>query len=302
MRRLNEGKQRRIMKRTSAWVRQQEILRALAGRDEVGAAKLAGLFHVTSMTIWRDLEVLERKGRIIRTHGGALLAAPSVAAFAFQDRRQVMLAEKTAIGLAAARLVKPGMTVILDTGTTTLEVARALGGIPRLKVLTSSLAIASALLAHADLELVLLGGTVSKGSPDLSGALTEKNLASFRAELAFVGADALGPRGFYTNSQEIAGVSRAIIASAQRTILVADSAKFGSTAFVRIAGWDAIAGWLTDAGLSAAARKWGVRTLNMLLLATPEAPSGAGNACGNRERQRQRHDRCAAARAPREQP
>lgn len=244
------------MKKTSASLRRQGILQLLSGREEVGAAELAVRFHVTAMTIWRDLDVLAQEGRITRTHGGAMLAASSVVAFAFQARRQAQMAQKRAIARAAAQWVKPGMTVILDTGTTTLEVARVLGGIPRLKVLTSSLAIASALLAHGDMELVLLGGTVSKDSPDLYGPVTEDNLAAFRADLAFVGADALDARGFYTSSLPIVRVSRAMIASAQRAILVADSSKFGHNAFVRIAGWNRIDTVITDDGLAPKALSW----------------------------------------------
>jgi len=258
------------MKEQSSLLRRQRILQALAGREEVSAAALASRFHVTTMTIWRDLEVLERAKRITRTHGGALLSAPVVAAFAFQARQQCHLAEKAAIGRAAARQVKPGMTIILDTGTTTLEVARALGGIARLKVLTSSLAIASVLLANDALELVLLGGTVSPGSPDLSGALTEDNLAEFRADLAFVGADAMDQHGLYTRNQGIARVSRAMIANAQRTLLVADSSKFGRTAFVRFAAWDAVDGWVTDDELPADARRWAKKTVRNVV----QVPAG----------------------------
>jgi len=229
--------------------RQESILAFLAGSDEVSVPELTAHFNVAAMTIRRDLSHLAEQGLITRTHGGAILAAPSVVAFAFQQRRQTQMAQKLAIAGAAVRMVKPGMTVILDTGTTTLEVARLLGKIPRLKVLTSSLAVASVLLAHDDLELVLLGGTASKGSPDLSGPLTELNLAAFRADLAFISADALDERGFYTGIQEIANVSRAMIASARHTILVADSSKFGKNAFVRIAGWETIDHVIVDDGL-----------------------------------------------------
>jgi DeoR/GlpR family transcriptional regulator of sugar metabolism len=244
------------MNTTSSSLRINKILEALAGREEVSVAELTERFQVTSMTIRRDLDILEQQGRITRTHGGTRLAAPSIVAFKFQKRRQSCLAEKRAIARAAAELVKPGMTVILDTGTTTLEVARALGGIPQLNVLTSSLAIASALLAYSNLELVLLGGTVSKNSPDLSGPLTEDNLAAFRADLAFIGADAVDARGLYTSSQQIARVSRAMIANARRTILVADSSKFGKTAFVRFTGWEKIDCLLVDDGLDKSTQQW----------------------------------------------
>ncbi|MCE9613932.1 MAG: DeoR/GlpR family DNA-binding transcription regulator [Lentisphaerae bacterium] len=244
------------IRKAGASVRRQRILEALAGKAEVGVSELVARCRVTDMTIRRDLAQLEQQGRLTRTHGGAMLAAPAMVAFAFQRRQQVHLAEKTAIAREAARLIQPGMTVILDTGTTTLEVARHLGGVPGLKVLTSSLAIASALLAHPDLELVLLGGTVSAHSPDLTGLLTEDNLASFRADLAVIGADAADARGLYTSSQPIARVSRAMIANAARTVLVADSSKFGKTAFTRFAGWRQIHQLVTDDGLPAVARRW----------------------------------------------
>ena len=244
------------MKKNLSATRLKKILALLAGREEVSAAELAAHFQVAGMTIRRDLEQLAEQGRIIRTHGGALLAAPSMVAFEFQSRQQSRMAEKRAIARAAAQLVEPGMTVILDTGTTTLELARALGNVPRLKVLTSSLAIASVLLAHKELELILLGGTVNKGSPDLSGPLTLENLAAFRAQVAFVGADGTDEKGLYTSGQQIAQVTRAMIANADRAVLLADSGKYGTRAFVRIVGWEAIGQVIVDDGLSAKNRKW----------------------------------------------
>ena len=244
------------MKKNLSTTRLKKILALLAGREEVSAAEMAAYFQVAGMTIRRDLEQLAAQGRIIRTHGGAILAAPSMVAFAFQDRQQSRMAEKRAIARAAACLVEPGMTVILDTGTTTLELARVLGDIPHLKVLTSSLAIASALLSHKDQELVLLGGTVNKNSPDLSGPLTLENLGAFRAQLAFVGADGADKHGLYTGGQQTAQVTRAMIASAERAVLLADSSKFGKNAFVRIAGWEAIGHVIVDDGLPSRTRTW----------------------------------------------
>lgn len=236
--------------------RRELILQLLAGGVDADVNELSARFRVTTMTVRRDLDILAAEGRINRTHGGAMLAAPAVAAFAFQDRRQTHMAEKQAIARAAARLVEPGMTVILDTGTTTLELARLLGGIPRLKVLTSSLSIASTLMAHEQLELVLLGGTVNRNSPDLSGALTVENLTAFHAQLVFVGADAVDERGLHTGNLAIAHVSRAMMAAAERVILVADSSKFNRRAFVRICGWKAIGQVIVDDDLPPEARQW----------------------------------------------
>jgi DeoR/GlpR family transcriptional regulator of sugar metabolism len=261
------------MRKDNAAARLERILERLAGGGEVSVADLAGRLGVTAMTIRRDLDRLAREGRITRTHGGALLAAPSVVAFKFQERRRAHLAEKKAVALAAVGLVKPGMTVSLDTGTTTLEVARALCGIARLRVLTNSLAIASALLAHEGLELVLLGGTVSQSSPDLFGPLTLANLAAFRADIAFLGLDAADERGLYTDSQQAAQVSRAIMAGAERVVVVADSSKFGRHAFVRIAGWEAVDRLIVDRGLPPGVRARVGKSVASLTLA-PVAKEG----------------------------
>jgi DeoR/GlpR family transcriptional regulator of sugar metabolism len=244
------------MKRATPSRRSQHILDLLRARGEVAVTDLAERFGVTPMTIRRDLTTLESEGRVTRTHGGAILAAPSVARFDFTERHQRRVPEKKAIARAAATRVRPGMTVILDTGTTTLELAAELGRIGGLRVLTSSLAIASALFAHENLELILLGGTVNRGSPDLSGPLTEENLAAFRADVAFIGADAVDQAGLYTRSQEIARVTRAMIPAADTAWLVADSSKFGRTAFVRFAEWADVAGAVVDDGLPPEHRRW----------------------------------------------
>lgn len=244
------------MKSASASLRSQEILDLLSTRPEVSVSELATQFGVTPMTIRRDLDALEKLGRVARTHGGAMLAAPSVAAFSFQARCQTHMAQKRAIAADAAGLVEPGMTIILDTGTTTLEVARTLTGYGGLKVLTSSLAIASALFAQEGVELVLLGGTVSRDRPELYGPLTESNLETFRAGIAFIGADAADKRGLYTDNQATARVTQAIIASAKRVVLVADSSKFGQTSFVHFAGWDAIDTLIVDDSLPGESKRY----------------------------------------------
>jgi DeoR/GlpR family transcriptional regulator of sugar metabolism len=248
--------------------RARQILDLLAGGDEVAVADLAERFGVTETTIRRDLDALERDGRVTRTHGGAILAARAVVSFAFADRQRTRSAEKRAIAAAAARRIAPGATVILDTGTTTLELARILPGAAGLKVLTSSLAIAAALQGRPDLELVLLGGTVGRGSPDLGGPLTVENLAAFRADLAFIGADAADRHGLYTDDQRIADVSRAMIGSATKVVLVADSGKFGRTAFVRFATWRTVDAAIVDDGLGAGPRRWLRRQVDDVELVT----------------------------------
>lgn len=243
-------------KKQTATRRRARILDCLASEGEVFVLDLAGRFGVTPMTIRRDLEALEARNVLARTHGGAIFSRQSVAEFAFLERNRTSIEEKQAIAREAAALVEPGMTVVMDTGTTTLEVARALRGLDRLTVLTSSLAVASELHTQPGMEIVLLGGNVGRNSPDLFGALTEDNLRRFRVQLAILGADALDPRGLYTTGLNVARVSEAMIDVATDTALVADSRKFQRQSFVKFADWSAIRHVITDGGIGPEDRAW----------------------------------------------
>lgn len=243
-------------KKQTATTRRTAILDRLSAEGEVFVLDLATDFDVTPMTIRRDLEALEGKSALTRTHGGAIFSKQSVAEFAFLERNRTSIEEKRAIARAAAALVVPGMRIVIDTGTTTLEVARALEGIEGLQVLTSSLAVASALHAHPAMEVVLLGGNVRSNSPDLSGSLTEDNLRKFRVDLAILGADALDARGLYTTDLGIARVSEAMIDVAEETVLVADSRKFCRTSFVKFADWKSIGHVIVDDSVPQDHRHW----------------------------------------------
>lgn len=236
--------------------RHQRILDILLTQREVSVVDLANQLKVSPITIRRDLELLEREGELTRTHGGAVFSRSAIFEFAFLDRAQNKTAEKTAIAGYIANIIKPGMTIILDTGTTTLEVARAIAAIPRLRVLTSSLAIASALHTFDNIDLVLLGGSVRHNSPDLSGPLTEENLRMFKTDIVILGADAVSNEGVFTTDLDIARISRAMINSAQESWLVADSSKFTRRSFVKFADWTTIANIVTDDGITHPDIEW----------------------------------------------
>lgn len=243
-------------KKQTATTRRNAILDRLSKEGEVLVLALASDFNVTAMTIRRDLEAMEAQNALTRTHGGAILSRQSEAKFAFLERNRTSIEEKQAIARKAAAMVEPGMSIVMDTGTTTLEVARALGGIEGLQVLTSSLAVASTLHTNAHIEVVLLGGTVGTNSPDLSGSLTVSNLRKFRVQLAILGVDALDEQGLYTADLGTAQVSEAMIEVAEDTVLVADSRKFSRTSFVKFADWSQVGHLVTDAAVSAEDRKW----------------------------------------------
>ena len=253
--------------------RHKAILDILASGGDTSVQDLAGRFGVSLMTIRRDLALLEREGELTRTHGGAVLSKAGVVEFAFEARAKEHAAEKRAIGEAVASMIRPGMAISLDTGSTTLEVARAtvlaLGNRDPLTVLTSSLVIASALYAHDNVDLVLLGGTARKGSPDLTGWLTEENLKRFRVDLAVLGADGLTQDGAFTTDVNVARVSQAMAAGAQRTVLAADHSKFEKTAFVCFAPWTKFTHVVTDDQVPPPVRRWLNKAVKHVVYANP---------------------------------
>ena len=157
------------------------------------------------------------------------------------------------------KLIQPGSTVALDNGTTALAVAEELtkefaGN--TLTILTCSLAIASVLYAHDNIDLVLLGGTPRKGSPDLVGWLTEENLRRFHVDYAVVGADGITQDGAYTGVIELTRICQALLKSGRNTILAADHSKIGRSSFSRYATLKQIDYLVTDNQVREKDRVW----------------------------------------------
>ncbi len=237
-------------------LRQTKIVDMVTENGEVFVQDLSKRMGVTTMTIRRDLDALEREGRLIRTHGGAVLSSAGIVEFSFKKKGEDNAAAKNAIAREVVTLVKPGFTVALDTGTTVLEVARSIAGIRDLRVLTSSLVIASALYARDNIELVLLGGKARRGSPDLTGWLTEENLKHFRVDAAVLGADGANRDGVFTSDESVARVSQAVISCAATTVLAVDHSKFERPSFLKYATWKDIDHVVTDSGIEPEVAKW----------------------------------------------
>ncbi len=212
--------------------RRQEILHAVrSGTAQVGV--LATAFGVSEMTVRRDLHHLERDGKLTRVHGGAVSAAtePSFAEIVVER-----LDQKDRIGALAAALVQDGQTIMLDIGTTTLQLARHLRG-RRVTVITSNLAAYEELLPETSIELVLLGGIVRRNYRSVVGVLAEDALRQLRADIAFVGASGIEEDLAIVDSTMVeVPIKRAMLAASARRILLADSAKFGMRGVVRVCG------------------------------------------------------------------
>ncbi len=237
----------------SAPARHDRIAELLDSHGECSVDFLAKELGVSGMTVRRDLQALAAAGRVIRTHGGATRAERVSFEFQFLSRMRQNQAAKEAIAACAAALVPDGGSVMLDSGTTTLALARRLRARRGLTVITTSLPIASELQYCDQVQVLLLGGWLRRGAPDLEGALTEANLENLRADVAFIGADGVDARGnVYNVSPGVARMLAKMAAAAARVFVVADSTKLGRTALMRIgnlAKWD---GLITDRGLDRA--------------------------------------------------
>lgn len=228
--------------------RHEIIVRMLGKARSVSSVDLARRFGVNVMTIRRDLKELERQGQVICCYGGAVPAKRIEFEIAFDEARQTSREHKRRIGELAATRIAPGQRVFLDTGTTTLEVARSLKGRAlNCHVITSSLVIAAEMWAQAGVRLTLLGGDVRPGSPDMAGPVTEWVLEKLSADVAILGADGVDPqRGFFAGSMEVARIAERMVASAGQSIVVADATKLNRAGGARYAALNQIAMLITD--------------------------------------------------------
>ncbi|MEU7789090.1 DeoR/GlpR family DNA-binding transcription regulator [Amycolatopsis sp. NPDC049159] len=225
--------------------RHELILRALRAEGPAPVGVLAERLGVSHATVRRDLVRLDREGRLTRVHGGAMAAAGDGEPFApAADHAD----EKEAVARRAAALVADGDTVLLDVGTTAHRLARHLRD-RALTVITSSLAVYEELKDAVDVELVLLGGVVRRGQHSMVGFLTEDALRQVRAGTVFLGASGVRGDGHVMDSTVVeVPVKRAMVAAADRVVLLADAGKFPGTGLAKVCGPDALDVVVTSAG------------------------------------------------------
>lgn len=211
--------------------------------------ELVRVLGVSESTIRRDLEVLDLAGSVKRTHGGAVYAGEVRSMPAFDERTGTAAVEKRAIGQAAADLLQDGDTVLLDGGTTTLEVARALIG-RRVQVVTNSLPIAQLLASSQQTDLILIGGYVYPRTGVALGPLAIASMQSIRVRTAILGAGGIVPEGIYNSNLLLVETERQMMSCGQEVMIVADHTKFGRLALARLCGLDEVQSIVVDAGLA----------------------------------------------------
>lgn len=212
--------------------RKKLLLARLAAEGQLVAKDLAAEFGTSEDTIRRDLRELAAEGKLQRVHGGALPA--SAALGDLRVREQVSTDDKLALGRFGASLVQPGQVVILDGGTTTLQVARALPAGLRATIVTHSPNVAVELAAHPGIEIIVLGGRLFRHSMVHVGASVIDAASRLRADLFFLGATGVHPdEGLSTGDAEEAAVKRALHERAAETVVLASAEKLmAASAFV----------------------------------------------------------------------
>ncbi|UYP18627.1 DeoR/GlpR family DNA-binding transcription regulator [Rhodococcus sp. Z13] len=234
----------------SATARRREIFQRLLADGYVDAKTLAADLGVDASTIRRDLDALARDGKVQRTHGGAKPVDGAGHEIPYALKKDVRRGEKTAIAEAAAAMVADGDSVVLDSGSTTYEVAVALRNKESLTVLTNDLRIAKYVASFPDVRLLVSGGELLGSVYTLIGEHAAQFLSHYSADWAFLGADAVHPTAGITNTNTLeVPVKRAMIAAAARTVVVADHSKFGQRALARVAALDEVTSIVTDSGL-----------------------------------------------------
>jgi DeoR family transcriptional regulator of aga operon/DeoR family fructose operon transcriptional repressor len=236
--------------------RQDHIARIVEEHGRARVADLATTFRVSGVTIRKDLAVLERQGRVVRTHGGAVTLGRAGAERAFDVRERIQRDEKDAIGREAAGMVVDGESIALDASTTALALARHLkarGGWLHLTVITNGLRIASELAGHPGISVVMPAGFLRWEALSLVGPLGEGLFEKVNIQKAFMGAAGFAlEAGLSDATEEEAQIKRLMVRGASEVVGLVDHSKWGRAAFATFCETSEMGAVITDAGAPAA--------------------------------------------------
>lgn len=215
--------------------RRVKILEVLNSEGQVTVSDLSKKFDVTEVTIRNDLSHLAGKELLIKTRGGGLKTQRVGIDQHLNDKAKINSKEKQAIGKKAAELINDNDTIIIDSGTTTIEIAKNLSRIKNLTVITNALNIASQLIQD-EIKVIVLGGILRTASLSLTGPIGENSIKNFYCDKCFLGVDGIDSQsGIYTPNLEEAHLNRMMINASKEVIIVTDSNKFKRKSFAHIA-------------------------------------------------------------------
>jgi Transcriptional regulators of sugar metabolism len=226
--------------------RQNIILKHLQEKESVRVDELTKEFGVSKVTIRTDLDSLEQKGLLVRTHGGAMASEKQSFVRLITNTINESPNEKDLICREAARLIESGDTIILDNGSTTVHLATYIRN-KNLTVATGSLLAMERLADDASVELIMLGGILRRYSMGAIGPMVKNCLQQFHSRWLFMGASGMSVEGGITCTNLIeAETKQAMLKSADLVCLLADSSKMGKVSFAKVCQWDEIDYLITD--------------------------------------------------------
>jgi len=236
--------------------RQQYILEKLKAESKVYVQELSSLFEVTQATIRADLRELESKGKLIRTHGGAIPKGKVGDESLPTDNRISNIKEKKQIALAALDFVQDGDTIAIDTGTTAYEFAKVLHVRHRLTIVTNDILIAALLEETTDFDIIMAGGAIRKGFHCTMGSKALESLQGFNVDKTFLSSNAFNiKRGFMTPIMTHAEIKKCMREIALQVILIMDSTKIGNISLYTHTKLKDVDVLITDSGISRKARE-----------------------------------------------
>lgn len=227
--------------------RRNLIIQYLEEHGRVTVEELSQKFDVTPMTIRRDLQHLEDNDIAVRTFGGAVLKSDLDTEISYEDKSISHKEEKNRIAAYAASIIKDGQIVLLDSGTTNMEIAKKLKDKKGLTIVTPDVLLASYLIQSTDFKTLCTGGYVQNNIGACIGSRASDFLRNINVDIGFMGASSVDiERGITTPTIEKAEVKKQIIESSEKVILVTDSSKFGRTSFAKICSIDELDLVITD--------------------------------------------------------
>ena len=226
--------------------RRQKIEQFLSRNKRLRVRNLANQIGTSEVTIRKDLEVLERRGVLTRVHGGAIVNHSTVTDIALTEKERIHAKQKQRIAQKAAEMISEGEVIILDSGSTTLQIARQIKFYQNLTIITNAVNIASE-LAASEMEIILTGGILREKSFSLVGPIAEESIRNFTADKLFLGVDGIHfEHGLTTPNVLEAKINQLMVKTAAEVILVADSSKFGRRSLGFIADISTLNKVITD--------------------------------------------------------
>ncbi|MFN7796120.1 MAG: DeoR/GlpR family DNA-binding transcription regulator [Planctomycetota bacterium] len=257
----------------ASMARRARMLEFIRLQGFVSIPELKDSLDVSESTIRRDLESLEESGEARRTHGGVFYTGTvsSIRQFQRPNPNDGAWDKKRAIALEAAKLVNDHDTVLLDGGSTTYELAKQLVGRP-LQIVTNSLPVANLFSATDSVDLVVLGGAIHNRTGVTHGPYTDQMLETINVQKAFLSVAGVNEKGFYNSNMLLVETERCMMHAADRTIIVADSTKFGRSSLARMCEWDQVDTLVVDHQLSNSWQDRIATTKTKLILASLDHP------------------------------